>query len=226
MTARCSVAWKCFVVPLSATVLASQLLGVGAPAGAEEPRLKILSPAPATTVLAGSRVTVTVVGDPGVVVDTVLVVGVNQAAESSQPPFHVAFDIPLNALGPYEITAFGKNKSTGDLFQSASVNLQVETDAVLQSLHIPGGTFVHDVESMTLRVGDKEQMSLVGHFSDGVDREIPLSQVRWASRNADFLSVDSAGVATGLAPGTTEVRASALGLEGSIEVLVFAAQQE
>jgi len=220
------VHWKSSAGLLLAASLASHYLGARAAAADDELRLKIISPAPATTVIAGSTITVKVVSDTGAVLDTVLVVGKDQVGESSQPPFNVAFEVPRNAFGPYDIAAFGKNKRTGELFQSASVSLQVEADAVLQSLRIPGGSFVYNVESMTIRVGDQEHLSLVGRFSDGIDRHIPLSLVTWASGNTDLLSVDAAGLASGLAPGKTTLRASALGLEGSIGVLVFVPRNE
>ncbi len=209
------------VATLQALALVLISAATGALTAEEAPQLKITAPKPNSVVMAGSTITVEVVGNPGVTVDTVLVVGVDQAANSTQAPFHVSFEVPLEAFGPYEITAFGKNSATNDYYTSASIPLDVKTDAALLSLKIPATTFVGSIGSCTLFVGDTEHLSVTGIFSDGVDRKIPMSKVKWRSGDLNVVTVDALGIATGVAAGKTLVTASAYELENSLEVDVF-----
>jgi hypothetical protein len=176
-------------------------------------------------VLAGATVAIDVASAPGIAVGKVVVVGANQAAESSSAPFRVSFQIPLGALGPYEITAFGRGSDGKTYYDSEPVQVIVRTEALLERLSIPGTTFVFEKESITLFVGESAQLSVIGHFNDRVEREIPMTDVTWTSANMQVLKVDAAGMATASRTGESIVTAEARGLEASLEVVVLAEPQ-
>ncbi len=71
----------------------------------------------------------------------------------------------------------------------------------------------------SIAVGMQQEFSATGVYSDG-SREDLTTRASWASADAAIASVDSAGVATGLATGTTSISASLDGVSGAAELTV------
>jgi hypothetical protein len=74
----------------------------------------------------------------------------------------------------------------------------------------------------SVSVGSTQQLTATGHFSDSSTEDLS-SQVTWASATPSVATVSSAGVATGVAKGTSTVTASLGGVTGSTVVSVVAA---
>ena len=62
--------------------------------------------------------------------------------------------------------------------------------------------------SPPIKVGGMDQFLLFVYYSDGSETEPPPTSVTWASSSTGVATIDSAGVATGLSPGTTSITAS------------------
>ncbi|HSW56787.1 MAG TPA: Ig-like domain-containing protein [Dehalococcoidales bacterium] len=69
-----------------------------------------------------------------------------------------------------------------------------------------------------LAIGETLQFAASGKYSDGTSADITL-QVTWESSNTGAATVSEAGLATGIAAGTTEVTASASGVTSPAVIL-------
>ena len=65
----------------------------------------------------------------------------------------------------------------------------------------------------TIAKGDAEPFTATGAFSDGANEDV-TSQVTWASSTATVATISGAGLATGLAPGTSTITATLSGVSG------------
>lgn len=74
--------------------------------------------------------------------------------------------------------------------------------------------------SAELEVGEEQQFSATPQASDGTS--LPDRSISWSAGDPSIVDVSSDGIATGLAPGATVVRATAGGATGSAEVNVEA----
>jgi hypothetical protein len=77
----------------------------------------------------------------------------------------------------------------------------------------PGNGFV--------AVGGTASFGALAQYVDGTSGGLPSAQVEWRSSNQAVGSIDSAGVASGLAPGTTTITAFAGGFSGSATFTVL-----
>ncbi|HVR95704.1 MAG TPA: alpha/beta fold hydrolase [Thermoanaerobaculia bacterium] len=183
------------------------------------PGLTITSPFPGFTVSPGDTVTVTVEPSPGVNVNRVLITGPSVAQVDETPPFEIDVEIPVEEFGEITLTALGSNDQ-GQLFTSQDLTLYVEPVAFLTALEL----FPKD--PLLLGPGDTIQLHVLGHFSDGVVREIgdPLLGTSFSSVEPEFAVVSPDGVVTAVQPGVTTLLASSWGLQDSVTVNIMTGQ--
>jgi plastocyanin/uncharacterized protein YjdB len=94
---------------------------------------------------------------------------------------------------------------------SGSTTLTV-TAPVLQSITVnPAG--------MTIAAGQTQTYTATGTLTDGSTEDL-TSQVTWASSNPQFAAITPAGVATGVAQGTSTISATLNGITGSTSLAV------
>src|SRR5579875_2136636 len=78
---------------------------------------------------------------------------------------------------------------------------------------LPGGPSIEG--------GMPQQFTAIGTFSDGSTQNV-TSSVAWSSTNAAVASINSAGMATGLVPGSTTIQATSGSVTGSTTLTVTA----
>ena len=152
--------------------------------------------------------------NPGVTVDHVVVAGLDSVVSSTQAPFSLSFEVPLEALGTYQIAAFGKDSNTETYYQSLPVALIAQTTATLQTLAID------PAEPVLFGPRDTLQLSLVGQFDDAVARIIPVGDATWSVDDPTVATVDTSGLLTAMSLGSTTVHGSADSLEVTATVNV------
>ncbi len=105
--------------------------------------------------------------------------------------------------------------ATADGALSATASVTV-TDATLVSMAVTPGT-------VAMAAGLTQQLTATGTFSDGTSQDLTAT-VGWTSTNVAVAAVsnaaDSAGVVSGLAPGTATIRASLSGVNASAAVTI------
>lgn len=74
----------------------------------------------------------------------------------------------------------------------------------------------------SIPVGVSKQIYAFGNYSDGKSTDI-TSQVTWISSTPEVAAVNSTGLVTAVAPGTTTVTATTSGISGSMPVAVTSA---
>jgi len=88
---------------------------------------------------------------------------------------------------------------------SNNASLTVNSAATLRSIAVTPA-------SATIATGTKQQFVATGTYSDGSSKNI-TTQATWISSNNLFATIDSAlGIATGVAPGTTQITATLAGI--------------
>lgn len=73
----------------------------------------------------------------------------------------------------------------------------------------------------TIPSGLTQAFTATAHYSDGTSQDV-TAQVTWASADTSIATINSAGLARGLAPGATAITATRLGLSGSATLTVGA----
>lgn len=79
-------------------------------------------------------------------------------------------------------------------------------------------TLVVTPPNPTVRVGQTQQFTAIGTFSDGTSST--LGDLRWSSSNPSVATIDSGGLATAIGPGTTIITATSAGISGNTTLLV------
>lgn len=92
----------------------------------------------------------------------------------------------------------------------------------------PPGTTLTSVEvtptGVSLRPGQTQQYTATGRFSNGAGLDL-TSVAAWSSTNTGFATVSSAGLATAVAAGDTQIRATYEGMTGGTTLTVLAPAQ-
>lgn len=108
--------------------------------------------------------------------------------------------------GQYAMAVYNKNTLVAQI-----INVQAAAPAAsLKSIALTPSTV-----SGNLTVGGKIQFGATGTFANGVTANI-TSQVNWASSNQGAATINSAGLATGVAAGTTSIVASKDGVTSPV----------
>ncbi len=175
----------------------------------------ITSPGPGTIVAPGEVLSVVVEPAGGETVDDVLVAGGAEPVSDSQAPFELLVQVPVDAVGSIELAPFGKNMSS-EIFFGESIELVVQQTAVLESLSIAPET------PFLAGVGDSLQLSALGHFDDGVTRDLTSSSsgTTYSIDHPEIALVSLEGLLSAVGLGQTQVGATNSGVAGSVWILV------
>ncbi|NTX12761.1 choice-of-anchor A family protein [Myxococcus sp. CA056] len=177
--------------------------------------MQIVSPAAGTPVTPGSLITVSLQGTGGFLPVSALVGGVGHGAFMKTAPFTTQLRIPRDAIGTVTLTAYGFD-ATGTSAESPPLVLPVTTTAKLTSMSVING-------DSTLRgVGSTRHLVVVGHYDDGVKRDIssPALGTVYSASNADVATVTLGGTVTSQGVGLATIVIRNGGLHTSITVKV------
>jgi pimeloyl-ACP methyl ester carboxylesterase len=206
-------------VPLTATpAKAAKALAAPDKAGLLIPGgLTITAPAAGTTVLSGGSVPVTVATANGFVLDRLLLVTEVDAQRADDAPFAAALEIPLDAIGPIELVAFGRD-ANGDYAISDPVSLTVVPAADLEQVFVVN-------RDPILAAGSTRHLSVLGSYDDGVLRDISdgATGTQYLTSSSFIVSVSADGVLTANNQGIATVVARNSGIQDSISVTVVEA---
>jgi hypothetical protein len=178
--------------------------------------LRIVSPAEGSDVTAGATVTVEVVPENGFVPIEVDVSTRDSFAYSTTPPFTIDFPIPREALGRLLVGVTGF--SAEDEVVNSVVAVRARTNAVLQTVHI----LQQDV--FLFGLGTQRQLFVLGHYDDGVTRDITSSEVgtSYLTSKPSVVTVSGEGVLVAVGFGNATVVALNGTTQDSITVTVQA----
>ena len=181
--------------------------------------LAISSPASGTHVAAGSSVSVTVEATDGFVPTTVQVVSpwnlTTASSGSLASNFSVSVSVPAQAIGPMTLHAFAFDAAR-NLAQSSDVTILVDVSASVNYVSIgPDPLVLYSRQSTA-------QLTVTGHYSDGVDRDLTSSAVgtTYWSDNPAVLTVDGEGVVTAAKVGEATVYAETPTTNGALWIRV------
>ncbi|MEW6684161.1 MAG: Ig-like domain-containing protein [Nitrospirota bacterium] len=122
------------------------------------------------------------------------------------PPYTWTFQVPPNYVGPLTISAIGRvlGQKTGAAPEAeVTIQVLVPANVTLQALRVR-----EDQRRIHPAVGEKRKLYVYGQFSDGVERLVSStnSGTQYEVVNPSIASVDTEGLITVLAPGTTAVK--------------------
>lgn len=183
------------------------------------PGLAITSPAPGTVVSSGETVLVTVEPLPGASVARVLLTGPSVAQVDEAAPFQFTLEVPAEAVGDFTLTAAGSNDK-GQLFTSGELQLLALPEAALTAIELLPR------DPLLLGPGDTVRLSALGHFSDGIARDIsdPAVGTLYSSIEPEFAEVSADGVVTAIQPGVTTLLARNGDVQDSVTVNILSGQ--
>lgn len=195
--------------PLSDATSESATLATGS--------IHITSPSTEDEAFAGAAISVNVIAEDGFVPETVWLVMGGSIERSDTPPFDMEITVPERALGPVTLFAVGLDASGGMLI-SNDVILNVRTLSKLESVRII------TQDPVLVGAGTRRRLSVIGHYEDGVDRDITTSTVGTAyeTSNANVVTIAADGTMTAGGPGIATVIARHDGAQDSITVTVKA----
>jgi Bacterial Ig-like domain (group 2) len=166
---------------------------------AQQPSLKIISPADKTVVHPGETLTVEIEATGSFVA---IIVFTNNpfpwSETATQPPYKFTLSIPNDIdLGRYKIVANGSTKSYG-VIESKPVELDVErADKPVKIITDPGGPLI-------LRPGGKLVLDVGGTYKDGSYLILnDTGDVQFSSENPDIATIKQSGAIDALKKGTT-----------------------
>lgn len=162
--------------------------------------VKITSPVPDTRVSAGNNISVVV--SASATIKKMIVAGRDQCLTKTAPPFSFVFQVPLDALGPYDIAALGFGDN--GLVAMDSIQIQVSSSARLIAIRVFPKTM------LVAAKGDKANVSALGDYSDGVSRDITsgLCGTKYAIADSAVAAVAGDGVILGKSSGRTTLTIS------------------
>ena len=155
----------------------------------------IVAPAPGTRVAPGATVRVVVQASS----TRILLVGPETSLVDDAAPFEFDLVIPAAVVGNFPIQAFGASDA-GTFEKSDIVTLSV-LGPTLKSMRMVSPTMI------LTGVGSTRNLSVLGMYSDGVERDItdPSTGTIYEASSGGVVSVSPAGVVTALSPGAATV---------------------
>jgi hypothetical protein len=177
--------------------------------------IAIIAPLPGATVLPGGTVSVTVEPYGGYAPVRVLLASNHDTRVITTPPFTATLAVPLEAQGEISLTALAYDAS--DAFAEAEpVAITVDTSgAALMGLTLKPSSLV------LLPPVLQHSLTVVGHFSDGADRELTSAVgTAFVSVEPAIATVDGGGTVTGSRPGHTRITATHGGFSATSSVKV------
>ncbi|MCP5158290.1 MAG: FG-GAP repeat protein [Gammaproteobacteria bacterium] len=163
--------------------------------------LVITSPVNDSTVTSGQAIQISVQPNPEVTVDRMVLLGPDVLSDDT-PPFEFQVVVPQEAVGPIKWTALGKNSN--NIFTSPPITLNASPTATLQSIEVQSSQDV-----IFSSIGETLDLRIIGHYSDGVDRDLTASDTgtTYDSANPEWVTVSPEGVLTAQAEGSTYITA-------------------
>jgi Dockerin type I domain/Bacterial Ig-like domain (group 3)/Bacterial Ig-like domain (group 2) len=184
-------------------VLSALFLVLGCASLASAQQVTITSPSSGAVYSPGATIDVTATVTGG------HVIGVNVGAKDLgmsayqfTAPYSFSLSVPRDVVGPRSLFAVGLVASETAIF-SPSVTVDIEPSTAPSSINFqqPLVAFLY--------VGHQERIGVTATFADGSTLDISKStQLTLTSGNTSFVSVDSTGLMTSLAPGNTTITAS------------------
>ena len=182
-------------------------------------QIEIGSPAPGAIVTPGSTLPVTVEPLGGYVPVRVLVMSMADSdLDSNGTPFEMALEVPDDAIGDITLLAFSLD--AGDvLVESNPVTVHVSVSADLTGLSV-----IPD-EQFTFAYCPGQNLRVMGHYDDGVNREITSAALgtTYATDNPLAATVDSNGLITTYYVGSATITVTNGAHEATTEVHVIGA---
>ena len=192
--------------PWSSAILlgAALVLCLGAPrgTGAQGTGLQIVSPVSGTRVVPGDTISVVASVDASRGFRLVRVVGEDIGITPFQAVPLAAFSltIPLNVIGMKQIRALGITGAESGIF-SDPVSIDVETRASLSTMRVNLADVAFD------GLGQQFPLIVTGSFADGTTLNITHSTLtNYQSDKPYVAAVDSSGMITAMAQGSTVIR--------------------
>ena len=179
--------------------------------------VEIVSPSAGSVFQSGEQVSVTVDFVAPFEADDVLLGSMFAVTEMTGPPFTSSFDIPIEFVGRFGITAYAKDDQ-GNIALSEVVELDVEAPAALLGLTVnPDIVFLRGPT-------DTRTLWVVGQFADGVDRTMTRhSETSFTSLDTSVAEVTSEGkvIPQGVGTATILVQNGEISGTMTVEVLSF-----
>ena len=170
-----------------------------------------------SSVLAGGSLPIAVSAQNGFVPVRVAALSLASSRLFDTPPFTTTLDIPEDAVGDVLVLAAGVD-AAGAIGYSGIVTIHVQAGSALDSLE------AMDATPILFGVGDSRSLAIVGHFDDGVLRDVtsPTAGTTYASADPGIVTVSDSGLLTAVAPGETEVVVENAGVSTTVAVTVLA----
>jgi hypothetical protein len=174
--------------------------------------ITITEPAPNAVFTAGQPLTVSVMPINGFVPASVLFLVGGHFVLDEAAPFSASVPTDAATLGPVAVSALASN-GKGVFALAPYFAVQSQTSAQLLSISLaPDPMFL-------FAYAPQDQLTAIGSFSDGVDRDVTGSVVFQALDPA-VATVDAAGLVTGISVGSASVRATSGSISGETTVHV------
>jgi hypothetical protein len=169
-----------------------------APCFAQSNLLQITSPASGTVVYPGQIITVAVNADPSI--SNVAIVGqLGFSATTNGQSLQFQLTIPSNAIiGAYDVSALG-TASSGSLVASPPISLQVDAQ---------GSATITGTQPSALRFGAAGQVIPLHVMGSVAGSQLDIThslQMSYSSENPQIATVDSNGIVTAVALGSTHI---------------------
>lgn len=157
------------------------------------------SPADGSTVTPGQVVTVTIQPDAGVTLTDLMLNSLGDVQQRTGPPWEFALTIPASVVGPFALSAVGKD-AAGQVY-GAAVSVNVVPASPLHTLGVaPANLTIADA-------GLPYSLAVIGHYEDGTQRDLTAAATgtTYTSQAPTIATVDAAGQVTPQANGTTMI---------------------
>jgi hypothetical protein len=170
-----------------------------------------------SSVLAGGSLPIALSAQNGFVPVRVAALSLASSRLFDAPPFTTTLDIPQDAVGDVLVLAAGVD-AAGATGYSDPVTIHVQAGSPLDSLE------AMDATPILFGAGDSRSLAIVGHFDDGVLRDVtsPTAGTTYASADPGIVTVSDSGLLTAVAPGETEVVVENAGVSTTVAVTVLA----
>ena len=179
------------------------------------PLITITQPAPGATFHSNDQITITAVPRAGVNVQAVLFTisdGSGNSALVQQAPFTTTFTIANEFVGTLTYTAAARDNAGNVSISTGTAT--VESPATLQSISVTPSPLTFS------SIGATQQLTVLGNYSDGVQRDITSPDVgtTYFPNDTSIVDVSATGSATAQGAGNTVMQI----YNGSVETQVVA----
>jgi len=164
--------------------------------------IMITSPLNGSVVTAGTTVEITVAPYGGFAPTQVLITTPYDAAEIDTAPFMATFEVPEDATGDFTVRAAASD-GTG-YAMSTEIHLEITVPATLVSISTnPSMIYLFSPP-------DRRPLNVVGHYSDGIDRDLTPSMVgtTYDTTDPSVVTIDEDGMMTSIKEGIAVVTVS------------------